>query len=64
LRPPADVDPVVLQRLVVRRGVLCSLPDGLLRLAPHWCSPLAECAEVVAVIQEAVAEARGAAATM
>jgi len=58
LRPPVDVDPVVLQRLVVRRGVLCSLPDGLLRLAPHWCSPLAECAEVVAVIQEAVAEAR------
>lgn len=55
LRPPAGVDAPALQRVLAETGLLCSAPDGWLRLSPHWCSPLSEPATVVAQVAQALA---------
>lgn len=54
LRPPPGVDVAALQRSLAERGVLCSTPDGWLRLSPHWCSALDEAPRVVAAVAEAI----------
>lgn len=36
LRPPAGVAATPLCTALAERGVVCSSPDGLLRLSPHW----------------------------
>ncbi|MBN2193380.1 MAG: aminotransferase class V-fold PLP-dependent enzyme [Polyangiaceae bacterium] len=52
--PPAGRDPVALQRELAARGVITSVPDGLLRFAPHWPNSLAEVPEVVAAVDAAL----------
>ncbi len=57
-RPPPGV---VLRRLLSalgRRGVILTIPDGRLRLAPHFCSNEGEARAIVEVMPECLAEAR------
>ena len=48
--PPAGVDATTLPDQLGRLGVSCSLPDGVLRLAPHWPNSLSEVDAVVSAI--------------
>ena len=41
-RPPAGVAAAPLCTALAERGVVCSSPDGLLRLSPHWPNSSAE----------------------
>jgi selenocysteine lyase/cysteine desulfurase len=54
LAPPAGVSVVDLQRALGERGVACSIPDGLLRLTPHWPNDVAQVAEVLAAVDAAL----------
>ncbi len=57
-RPPEGV---VLRRLLGalgRRGVILTIPDGRLRLAPHFCSHEGEARAIVEVMPECLDEAR------
>jgi selenocysteine lyase/cysteine desulfurase len=57
--PPADVDVVKLHRAIISRGVSCAIPDGILRLSPHWPNNLDEVEQVLLTVDEALADARG-----
>jgi selenocysteine lyase/cysteine desulfurase len=54
LEPPPGVSVVELQQALVRRGVACSIPDGLLRLTPHWPNDVGQAAEVLAAVDAAL----------
>lgn len=56
-RPPADVSLQALQAALSKRGVVVSIPDGRLRLAPHFASTIAEADTFVEVLPAALAEA-------
>jgi selenocysteine lyase/cysteine desulfurase len=58
--PPADISVVDLQRALGNRGVICALPDGVLRLSPHWPNNLDETEQVLVAMDDALAELRGA----
>jgi selenocysteine lyase/cysteine desulfurase len=53
--PPPGVDAVRLQGALSARGVAVSLPDGLLRFAPHWPNALGEVELVLAALDEGLA---------
>jgi selenocysteine lyase/cysteine desulfurase len=59
LLPPAGVSLRALQSALMRRGVTLTIPDGRLRLAPHFCSRVAEGELIVEVMAESLAESRG-----
>lgn len=42
LLPPPGVSVVDVQRELGERGVICALPDGVLRFTPHWPNNLSE----------------------
>jgi selenocysteine lyase/cysteine desulfurase len=52
--PPAGVDVVGLHRALVKRGLACAVPDGYLRLSPHWPNALSEVDTVVGIIDESL----------
>lgn len=52
LRPPEGVDAREIQARLSRRGVVMTIPEGLLRFAPHWPNALAELPEVLAAIDD------------
>lgn len=54
LSPPAGVELVALVEAINARGVAVTMPDGRLRLAPHWPNALAEVPLVCAAIDEAL----------
>ncbi|MCA9528998.1 MAG: aminotransferase class V-fold PLP-dependent enzyme [Myxococcales bacterium] len=54
LEPPLGVDGPALQAALTARGVACSLPDGALRLSPHYANALEEVPEVLAAFDAAV----------
>lgn len=54
LRPPAGVDVVELVAELGRQGVACALPDGLLRLSPHWPNAVDEAEQVALSLEHAV----------
>jgi len=56
LLPPAGVSLRALQSALMRRGVTLTIPDGRLRLAPHFCSRPAEGELIVEVMAECLAE--------
>lgn len=47
LLPPPGVDAVAEQRALAARGVVCTVPDGCLRFAPHWENGVEEVGRVV-----------------
>jgi len=57
--PPKDVDVVALHRALSARGIGCAIPDGVLRLSPHWPNNLDEAEQVLLSIDDAIAELRG-----
>ncbi|UQA60205.1 aminotransferase class V-fold PLP-dependent enzyme [Polyangium aurulentum] len=57
--PPSDVDVVKLHRAIISRGVSCAIPDGVLRLSPHWPNNVDEVEQVLLTVDEALADARG-----
>lgn len=58
VRAPHDIDVVLLSRALLARGVVTSTPDGRLRFAPHWPNALEEVPDVVAALDDALAEVR------
>jgi len=56
-RPPHGVRLGLLQAALARRGVVATIPDGRLRLAPHFVSTIAEADVLVDALAEAVPEA-------
>jgi selenocysteine lyase/cysteine desulfurase len=57
-RPPADLSAADLVTELRARGVFASMPDGLLRFAPHFPNALSEIETVLGALDEAVAALR------
>jgi cysteine desulfurase/selenocysteine lyase len=57
--PPEGESVVELQRALGARKIACSMPDGVLRFAPHWPNNPAEIPIVLEALDEARAELRG-----
>jgi acetylornithine/succinyldiaminopimelate/putrescine aminotransferase len=55
---PEDVKLSKLGAALRHRGVICNTPDGLMRFAPHWPNAHDEVPEVLAIMDEALAELR------
>jgi selenocysteine lyase/cysteine desulfurase len=56
VRPPAALgDLEALNLALGERKVVTTIPDGVLRFAPHWPNPLSEIELVLAVIDELLA---------
>jgi selenocysteine lyase/cysteine desulfurase len=58
LRPPAGLTAPELVGELHQRGVIASMPDGLLRFAPHFPNAMSEIETVVAAVDEATAALR------
>jgi selenocysteine lyase/cysteine desulfurase len=58
LVPPAGVNLGELRNALGKRGVVCAIPDGLLRFAPHWPNHLGEIPLVARALDEALDEAQ------
>ena len=58
MRPPAGICAGQLVSALAERGVVCSSPDGLLRLAPHWPNHLDEVPDVAAALDDSLAALR------
>jgi len=54
--PPERTSVVALHQALGLRGVSCSIPDGVLRFAPHWPNAHTEVPSVLAAIDEAMRE--------
>lgn len=54
VRPPAGISVIDLHRELGRLGIACSLPDGLLRFAPHWPNAHDEVEQVLLSTDEAM----------
>jgi selenocysteine lyase/cysteine desulfurase len=54
LLPPAGVDVVRLREALVAQGVVTAIPDGAVRVAPHWPNGVAEVERVVAAFDRAL----------
>ena len=59
-RPPAGVGLQALQAALARRGIVVTIPDGRLRLAPHFASTFEEAEVLASALPEAISEARQA----
>ncbi|MEZ4448072.1 MAG: aminotransferase class V-fold PLP-dependent enzyme [Nannocystaceae bacterium] len=53
---PPGRDIIGLHRALTHRGIACSLPDGVLRFAPHWPNHQDEIPRVLAALDAALAE--------
>jgi selenocysteine lyase/cysteine desulfurase len=51
---PAGVDVVALVEQLAEKGIVASIPDGVLRFAPHWPNPLDEVEAVLAAVDACV----------
>ncbi len=56
---PGDVRLSKLAAALRDRGVICNTPDGLMRFAPHWPNAHDEVPEVLAAVDQALADLRG-----
>jgi selenocysteine lyase/cysteine desulfurase len=57
-QPPAGISAANVVTQLRERGVFASMPDGLLRLAPHFPNALSETETVLAALDEALAALR------
>ena len=55
LKPPRGIHVGSLVAEMQADGIVCSSPDGHLRVAPHWPNALAEISDVVAAVEQATA---------
>lgn len=56
---PDDVRLSELASALRLRGVVCNIPDGLMRFAPHWPNGLEEVPQVLDAVDQALADLRG-----
>lgn len=56
--PPAGVDPVRLQAALGARGVICAIPDGVLRFSPHFHNHVDEVPGVLDAARDALTTLR------
>jgi cysteine desulfurase/selenocysteine lyase len=56
---PEDVRLSKLGAALRDRGVVCNTPDGLMRFAPHWPNAHSEVPQVLAALDDALADLRG-----
>ena len=54
VRPPKPWSSVAVHKAITQRSVACSVPDGVLRFAPHWPNALSEVSRVLALVDEAL----------
>lgn len=54
VRPPHDVDVIRLHDRLEEQGIACSIPDGILRFAPHWPNARTETEPVLAAVDAAL----------
>ncbi len=57
LLPPHGVDVTSLHREISSLGIACAIPDGVLRIAPHWPNALDEAEQVLLSLEEAAKRA-------
>lgn len=55
--PPPKLDPVRLVAVLGEEGLSVSIPDGRLRLSPHWCNGLDQVLAVLAAFDRALPRA-------
>jgi cysteine desulfurase/selenocysteine lyase len=58
LLPPEGLDVVALHRELGTLGVACAIPDGYLRLSPHWPNAVDEAEQVTLSLEEALRRVR------
>ncbi len=56
--PPEDIDLPRLLAALAEEGVSASIPDGRLRLSPHWCNSLDQVPAVLEAMDRALARQR------
>ncbi|MBL9024967.1 MAG: aminotransferase class V-fold PLP-dependent enzyme [Myxococcales bacterium] len=58
LLPPADVPITALHREMTSQGIACAMPDGYLRLSPHWWLAVDEADQVLLALRTSLANVR------
>lgn len=54
LLPPGEVSVVELHRVIAELGVATAIPDGKLRISPHWPNAVDESEQVVLTLEQAL----------
>ena len=54
LRPPSGVSLDAVQQFVAGQGIVTTVPDGVLRIAPHWPNALNEADDVLSALRDAL----------
>lgn len=57
-RVPPGVDAIQLHQALVQSGISCALPDGVLRMAPHWPNNLGEVPQIIERVDAALGSRR------
>ncbi len=57
--PPHPLQVLDVHRALLQRGIICGVPDGILRFSPHWPNALTEVDIVAAALDEIVAAPKG-----
>jgi selenocysteine lyase/cysteine desulfurase len=60
VRPPPTLDITTVEQPMLDHGVAVSIPDGRLRLAPHWPNSRDQVPQVIAAIDGVLRAARSA----
>jgi selenocysteine lyase/cysteine desulfurase len=58
LIPPAPLQVLEVHRELLQRGIICGVPDGILRFSPHWPNALTEVDLVADALDEVIAAAK------
>ncbi len=58
LKAPPSVDLLALSAAMKKRGVLVSIPDGLIRIAPHYANNISEAPHILESFKSALEELR------
>jgi selenocysteine lyase/cysteine desulfurase len=53
--PPPNLQIADVHRGLIQRGIICGMPDGILRFSPHWPNALSEVEIVAAALDEIAA---------
>jgi hypothetical protein len=54
--PPEPLQVLDVQRGLAQRGIICGVPDGILRFSPHWPNALAEVEMIAAAVDDVISE--------
>jgi selenocysteine lyase/cysteine desulfurase len=57
-KAPAGIDAIALHQSLVQSGISCALPDGVLRMAPHWPNNLGEVPKIIERVDAALGAQR------